>query len=82
MVNYRIILTVCTFVFVAALAGFFQPGDASATERKLPQVDANLYATMPVPLQPAECGQCHGGQFVDLKDSGGKHRFACQECHP
>ena len=81
MVNYRIILTLCTFVSMAALAGFSQPGDASAAGRKLPQVDANLYATMPVPLQPAECGQCHGGQFVDLKDSGGKHRFACQECH-
>ena len=81
MVNYRIILTICTFVSVAALAGFFQPGDASAAERKLPQVDANLYAVTPTPLQPIECGQCHEGQFTDLKNSGGKHRFACQECH-
>ncbi len=81
MVNYRIILTVCALVFVATLAGFFLPGDASAVERKLPQVDTSLYAEMPIPLQPAECGQCHGGQFLGLRDSGGKHRFACQECH-
>ncbi len=40
-----------------------------------------LYAVTPPALQPAECGQCHVGQFANLKDSGGKHRFACQECH-
>jgi hypothetical protein len=69
------------FIAIAALAGFFQPGFVSAAKRSLPQVDASLYSETPIPLQPAECGQCHEGQFANLKDSGGKHRFACQECH-
>lgn len=68
-------------MFVATLAGFFQPGFVLAAQRVLPQVDAGLYAETPVPLQPAECGQCHAAQFASLKASGGKHRFACQECH-
>ncbi len=78
MAKYRILYI---FVAVVTLVGFFQPGTASAAERKLPQVDAGLYAVAPTPLQPAECGQCHSGQFANLQDSGGKHRFACQECH-
>lgn len=69
------------FFAVATLAGFFQPGFVSAADRVLPTVDESLYATTPVPLTPAECGQCHEGQFAALKDAGGKHRFACQECH-
>lgn len=66
---------------VAALAGFSQPGFAFAAERKLPQVNEGLYAVTPTALQPAECGQCHADQYANLKNSGGKHRFACQECH-
>lgn len=66
---------------VVSLAGFFQPGFVSAAKRQLPQVDAALYEVTPTPLQPADCGQCHVGQFANLKDSGGKHRFSCQECH-
>ena len=66
---------------VVSLAGFFQPGFVSAAKRQLPQVDAALYEVTPNPLQPADCGQCHVGQFANLKDSGGKHRFSCQECH-
>ena len=81
MPSYRVIITVCTFIAVVALAGFFRPGFAFAVERKQPQVDATLYAVTPPPLQPAECGQCHTQQFGNLKVSGGKHRFACQECH-
>ena len=81
MPGYRVIITVCTFIVAIALAGFFRPGFAFAVERTLPQVDATLYAVTPTPLQPAECGQCHTQQFDNLKNSGGKHRFACQECH-
>lgn len=66
-------------IAVVTLAGFFQPGFVSAAKRELPGVNAGLYAVDPVPLQPAECGQCHVSQFGDLKSSGGKHRFACQE---
>jgi hypothetical protein len=68
-------------IVVAALAGFLQPGFAFATKRPLPQVDANLYASDPVPLQPVECAKCHTSQFANLKAAGGKHRFDCQECH-
>ncbi len=75
---HRVVFTVCTLIAVVTLAGFFQPGFVYA---ELPQVDASLYDVTPTPLQPAECAQCHVGQFANLKDAGGKHRFACQECH-
>lgn len=75
------IKSVFIVLIVAALAGFSQPGSVFAAKRQLPQVDATLYSVTPTPLQPAECGQCHLGQFSNLKDSGGKHRFDCQECH-
>jgi hypothetical protein len=78
MPTHRVAFTVCTLITVVTLAGFFQPGFVYA---ELPQVDASLYDVTPTPLQPAECAQCHVGQFANLKDSGGKHRFACQECH-
>ena len=81
MSGSRVIITVYAFIVVAFLAGFFRPGFVSAAERKLPQVNATLYAVTPTPLLPAECGQCHVGQFENLKTSGGKHRFSCQECH-
>jgi len=77
----HVVRYIIAFIAVVTLAGFFQPGFAFAAKNQLPQVDATLYATNPVPLQPAECGQCHAGQFTDLKNAGGKHRFACQECH-
>lgn len=68
-------------IAVVALAGVFQPGLVFAASKDLPKLDAALYAVTPAPLQPAECGQCHVGQFSDLKNAGGKHRFSCQECH-
>lgn len=74
----RVVLLVISAV---TLAGFFQPGFVFAATKQLPKVDASLYAVTPTPLQPAECGQCHVGQFANLKNAGGKHRFACQECH-
>lgn len=40
-----------------------------------------LYAAEPQPLTAAQCTQCHTGQFRDLKDGGGRHRFSCQSCH-
>lgn len=42
---------------------------------------AELYASDPQPLTVAQCGQCHATHFANLKASGGRHRFACQECH-
>ena len=40
-----------------------------------------LYAASPAPLAPSQCAQCHNGPFESLKENGGKHRFACQDCH-
>lgn len=44
-------------------------------------VKAELYAIAPQPLTPTQCGQCHESYFNNLRNAGGKHRFACQECH-
>ncbi|GFO60355.1 cytochrome c [Geomonas silvestris] len=44
-------------------------------------VNTEMYATAPAPLAPAQCAQCHNAQFGNLKEKGGKHRFACQDCH-
>jgi hypothetical protein len=68
-------------IVVAALAGLLLPGFAFAASKPLPKADPALYAATPPPLQPVECGQCHSAQFASLKQNGGKHRFACQECH-
>lgn len=55
-------------------------GDGKSATVTIP-VTPELYATQPKPLTPDQCGQCHPGLFQNLKDSGGKHRFACQKCH-
>jgi hypothetical protein len=39
------------------------------------------YASEPQPLTATQCGQCHTGPYRNLKDDGGRHRFACQNCH-
>jgi hypothetical protein len=44
-------------------------------------VQADMYAAAPTPLTPTQCAQCHSGEFGNLKENGGKHRFACQSCH-
>jgi hypothetical protein len=46
-----------------------------------PKASANLYAAEPAPLSTAQCGQCHPAVFGELKTSGGRHRFSCQDCH-
>lgn len=43
--------------------------------------DLGPYAVEPHPLTLAECARCHPVQFGSLKAEGGKHRFACRECH-
>jgi len=44
-------------------------------------VNADLYSGTPAPLAPAQCAQCHSGQYDSLKANGGRHRFECQGCH-
>lgn len=46
----------------------------------IPQTPSE-YASEPQPLTVAQCAQCHIGLYRDLKDNGGRHRFACQNCH-
>ena len=42
---------------------------------------SDLYATDPPALTPVQCGQCHSKHYGDLRQSGGKHQFPCQDCH-
>lgn len=44
-------------------------------------VQADLYAVTPAPLTATQCAQCHTSAFGSLKESGGKHRFDCRQCH-
>ena len=39
------------------------------------------YASEPQPLSAIQCAQCHTTPFQNIKDNGGRHRFACQSCH-
>lgn len=41
----------------------------------------DLYAAEPEPLTVTQCGQCHTGIYRNLKNDGGRHKFACQNCH-
>lgn len=40
-----------------------------------------MYSGEPQPLNPAHCGVCHTAVYRSVKDSGVRHRFACQKCH-
>lgn len=42
---------------------------------------ADLYAADPAPMAVTECGRCHPGQFGNLREAGGAHRFDCRDCH-
>jgi len=80
MLFNKLILTV-TVVSLALLLSGVTPRTALAADKALPVADPSLYANEPAALQPEDCGQCHVGQFGDLKSEGGKHRFSCQGCH-
>jgi hypothetical protein len=62
-------------LFLAPLAGAREIATV-----KIP-LKAELYAADPQPLTTTQCGQCHEAHFRNLKNSGGKHRFDCRECH-
>lgn len=69
-------------VVVMAFAGIAMAapqGSKIATVTIPPAPDQ--YASEPQPLTASQCGQCHVGPFNNLKDDGGRHRFACQKCH-
>jgi len=73
-------------VLLCALCGLLSIGDysrsavAAEPSRALPEVAEELYVEEPVPMSPVECGRCHT-HYSSLKQDGGRHRFACQECH-
>lgn len=60
-----------------ALAGPHRGKTASITIPPAPE----MYATEPQTLAPSHCGVCHPALYRAVKDSGGRHRFACQKCH-
>ncbi len=45
------------------------------------QGDIDPYAAEPKPLGVQQCAQCHPVQFRGLKETGGRHKFDCQNCH-
>lgn len=53
---------------------------AKSSGKAAPQT-AELYSAEPAQLTPVQCGQCHSTQYGDLKGTGGRHRFECQNCH-
>lgn len=54
---------------------------ASAPAGKTAAKAADPYDVTPEPLTVAQCGQCHPTYFAAIRDEGGRHRFACQDCH-
>lgn len=54
-------------------------GNKSATVTIPPTPEQ--YSSTPQPLTAVQCAQCHPGLFKNLKNEGGRHRFACQSCH-
>lgn len=71
-------LTLLTLI--ATLWSGSMAGAKEVATVKIP-LNAELYASTPQPLTVAQCGQCHTRHYGNLKASGGRHRFACQECH-
>ena len=76
---WRMLKLTATPVLVVMFWGSLT-GAAETATVKVP-INAELYASAPQPLTPVQCGQCHEPYFNNLKHDGGKHRFACQECH-
>ncbi|MDD2271062.1 MAG: cytochrome c3 family protein [Desulfuromonadaceae bacterium] len=56
-----------------------QQGNTGATVTIPPTPEQ--YSSEPQPLTAAQCAQCHPSLFKNLKNGGGRHRFACQSCH-
>lgn len=54
---------------------------ATAPAGKTAAKVADPYDVTPEPLTVAQCGQCHPTYFAAIRDEGGRHRFACQDCH-
>jgi len=78
-ISMRRILSAAAVVLAFAGLTFAAQGKKVATVSIAPTPDQ--YAVQPQPLTASQCAQCHTGPFQGLKDSGGKHRFACQNCH-
>ncbi len=70
----------CAACMVAAVPALAAPAVAAAPVVQA-TAESDIYAIEPQPLTAVQCAQCHPRQFGDLKQGGGKHRFACQDCH-
>lgn len=76
----RSFLTAMLLILVLAInvpAGT-QPGKTATVA--IPPA-SEMYSGEPQPLNPAHCGVCHTAVYRAVKDSGVRHRFACQKCH-
>jgi hypothetical protein len=74
----------CLLLLLALLLGacaVVAAGDKSSGSDKRAEKGSGLYDTLPQPMTVAECGRCHLRHFTDLREEGGAHRFACQDCH-
>jgi hypothetical protein len=67
-------------VFLGACAAV-AAGDKASRESSAQELPADPYGVLPEPMTTVECGRCHLRHFTDLREEGGAHRFACQDCH-
>ena len=86
-----VLIAAVMFMSLTAGSSFAQPqssfpqaieskmGEKSAASSSAPTPDS--YATEPIPLTPAQCGQCHSSIYSDLKNDGGRHKLQCNNCH-
>ena len=78
----RVGILLCALFVLLAVGGVsLRPAEAAEPSQSLPEVAEELYADEPEPMTPIECGRCHIQPYDSLKTAGGRHRFACQECH-
>ena len=62
---------------VSAGTALAKPKSATVTIPTNP----DIYISEPLPLTQTQCVQCHPSLFQTIKESGARHRFACQKCH-
>lgn len=66
--------------FVILLLGGAHAGFA-ATEAEKPTQEENIYKQEVPEMTTLECAKCHRQAFKTIRDQGGRHQIACQDCH-
>lgn len=78
-ISIRRFLSGAAIVLAFSGLSFAAQGKSLATVSIAPTPEQ--YAVQPPQLTAGQCAQCHTAPFQGLKESGGKHQFACQSCH-